>query len=253
MQAVADLGQRQDAHPRRRQLDRQRHAVEAPADLRRGGGVVVGEAEIGADLSRAVGEQLDRLVGQRQRRHPPTHLAGHPDRLTTRRHKRHRRAAALQADNQRRARVQQMLTVVQHQQHPTVADKPQQRVHRGAARLIGQAQRADHRDRHQIGIGDRRQIDQPHPAAESTGDLGGDLHRQARFADTARAGERHEPVVGQDLPHVVHFGFAAHETRELHRKMLGDNGFGVRSGGKSLRRSGWHSCTTRSRRGRSRS
>ena len=33
MQAVDDLGQRQGAHPRRRQLDRQRHAVEAPADL----------------------------------------------------------------------------------------------------------------------------------------------------------------------------------------------------------------------------
>ena len=62
MQAVADLGQRQHAHPRRRQLDRQRHAVEASADLRRGGGVVVGEAEIGADPSRTVVEQLDRLV-----------------------------------------------------------------------------------------------------------------------------------------------------------------------------------------------
>jgi hypothetical protein len=30
---------------------------------------------------------------------------------------------------------------------------------------------------------------------------------------------------GQDLPHVAHFGFAAHETRELCRKMLGGNGF----------------------------
>ena len=196
MQAVADLDQRQDAHPRRRQLDRQRHAVEAPADLRRGGGVLIGEAEIGPDLARAVGEQLDRLVGQRQRRHPPTHLATNPDRLTARRHKAHRRAAAQQGNNQRGTCVQQMLTVVQHQQHPTVADKPQQRVHRGAARLVGQAQRADHRDRHDIGIGDRRQIDQPHPAGESTGDLGRQLHRQARFTDTACAGERHEPVVG---------------------------------------------------------
>jgi len=67
----------------------------------------------------------------------------------------------LQGDNQRRTRVQQMLTVVQHQQDPTVADKPKQQVHRGAALLVGQAQRADHRDRHQIWIGDRRQIDQP--------------------------------------------------------------------------------------------
>ena len=67
-----------------------------------------------------------------------------------RRHNSHRRAAALQADNQRSARVQQMLAVVQHHQHPPVADKPQQQVHRGATLLVGQAQRADHRDRHQI-------------------------------------------------------------------------------------------------------
>jgi hypothetical protein len=58
-----------------------------------------------------------------------------------------------------------MLTVVQHRQHLTVTDETQQRLHRGAARLVRQAQRASHRDRHQIGIDDRRQIDVPHPVA----------------------------------------------------------------------------------------
>ena len=38
------------------------------------------------------------------------------------------------------------------------------------------------------------------PALESTGDLGRHLYRQARFANTARAGERHEPVASQGLP-----------------------------------------------------
>ena len=225
MQAIADLGQRQHPHPRRRQLDRQRHAVEAPADLRRGGRVVVGDFEGGPSKAGAVGEQLDRLVGQRQRRHPPAHLAGHPDRLTTGRHQRHRRAAAQQGNGERRGRVEQMLTVVQHQQHSTVTDETGERVHRGAARLIGQAQRADHRDRHDIGIGDRRQIHVPHRVAELAGHLGGDLRRQPCFTHTAGAGQGDEPVVGQQPAHVVHFGLAAHETRELHRKSRGDNGF----------------------------
>ena len=146
-----------------------------------------------------------------------------------------------------------MLAVVQHQQHPTFADKPQQHVHRGATLLVGQPQRADHRDRHQIGIGDRRQIDQPHPAAESTGDPCRHLHRQARFADTARAGECHEPVVGQDLPHVFDFGVAPDEALELHRKMRGHNGFRRAQRREVVAKVGADSCTTRSRRGRSRS
>ena len=41
VQAVEDLGQRQRAHPRGGQLDRQRHAVEPAADLGDGRGVVV--------------------------------------------------------------------------------------------------------------------------------------------------------------------------------------------------------------------
>ena len=46
-------------------------------------------------------------------------------------------AAPSSADDQRRACIQQMLAVVQHHQHLTVGDKPGERVHRGAARLIG--------------------------------------------------------------------------------------------------------------------
>jgi hypothetical protein len=63
-----------------------------------------------------------------------------------------------------------------------------------------------------------------HPAAELARNLASHLDPQARLTDTASSGERHEPVVGEYLPHVVHLGVSAHETRELDRKMLGDNG-----------------------------
>ncbi len=109
----------------------------------------------------------------------------------------------------------------------TVGDETGQGVHGGAPRLIGQPQCAGHRDRHHVGIGDRRQIHMPHPIrkpAELAGQLGRDLHRQPGFAGTARAGQRHQPVVRQQLPHLAYLRVAAHEAGELRRKMLGRNG-----------------------------
>ena len=140
MQAVDDLGQRQRAHPRRRQLDRQRHPVQAPTDLGHGGGVVVGDGEVGPGQSGAVGEQLDGVVGQRQRGHLPHRFARHAERLAARGEHGQPRRGTEQGDDQLRARLEQVLAVVQHQQHLAVTKVPQQGVHRRATRLIGQPQ-----------------------------------------------------------------------------------------------------------------
>ena len=64
MQAVEDLGQRQRPHPRRRQLDRQRHTIQAPADLAHRRGIVVADGEIGPSMAGPVGEQFDGFIGQ---------------------------------------------------------------------------------------------------------------------------------------------------------------------------------------------
>ena len=94
------------------------------------------------------------------------------------------------------------------------------------AGLVGQAQRACHRHRHHVGIGDRCQVDIPNPVGEFGRQVGGDLYRQARLARAARAGQRDEPVVGERLANAVHFRLASDETRQLHRKMFGGNGIG---------------------------
>ena len=75
--------------------------------------------------------------------------------------------------------------------------EPQQRVHRGAARLIRQPECTRHRHAHQLGVGDRRQIHIPHPAGKLARQLGRDLDRQPGFAHPARTGQRHHPVVSQ--------------------------------------------------------
>ena len=64
------------------------------------------------------------------------------------------------------------------------------------------------------------------PSRELAGELGRDLDREPGFADPARTGQRHQPVVGQQLPQLGQLRVAADETGELHRKMLGDNGVG---------------------------
>jgi hypothetical protein len=59
-----DLLGREHAHPRRGQLDRQRNAVEPPADLRDRGGVRVIEQERGKDRARAREKQTTCLGAQ---------------------------------------------------------------------------------------------------------------------------------------------------------------------------------------------
>ena len=216
MQAVEDLVQRQRTHARSRKFDRERHSVEPPADLVHRHGVLIGGGEIGPHPTRAVFEQLDRFVGQRQRGHPPCHLTGQPDRLTARRQQRQTRACFEQRQDEFRAGIEQMLAVVQHQQQLTLTDESDNRVHSRPARLVRKAECARHRNRDQIRIGDRREVDVPHPVAE----LPCDLNRQPRLTRTARAGKGDQPVVGQQPTHLGDLAFTADETRQLHWKTL---------------------------------
>ena len=225
-QAVEDLGQRHHAHARRRQLDPKGQTVQAVTDLAHGGGVVNADAEIGPGQPRTVDEEFDRFVRERQRRHPPGRFAGHPDRLTARREDRQLRAGAQERDDEFGARVEQVLAVVEHEEHRTVTEEPRKCVGCGAARLVREAERPDRRYRHHLGIGDRREIDEPHIAVELGCRLGGDLHRQPGLTDAARAGQGHQPVLGQGLDHVVRQGDATHEPRQLHGKAIGNDAAG---------------------------
>lgn len=159
MQAVHDLLQRQRPNTRRSKLDRQRHAVQAPADLLSQREIVVADTEVGAGVAGAVSEQLDGLVGHGQRRHPPAQLAGHPQRLTAGGQDRQPRARRQQRDHYGPAGVEQMLAIIKQQQRFALAEESDQQVHGGAARLIGQTQRACDGHRCDGRVGDRSQVD----------------------------------------------------------------------------------------------
>jgi hypothetical protein len=100
-----------------------------------------------------------------------------------------------------------------------------QRVHGGAARLVGQAQCAGRNGGHQIGVGDRREIHIPDAVGELVGDLARDLNCQPGFAYSASAGQSHQPVLGHQIPHLGQLRVAAYKAGQLRWKMLGNNSF----------------------------
>ena len=166
-QAVEYLGQRHHPHSRRRELDPQGQTVQTSADFAHGSGVGGGDTGVGPSQPRAVDEELDRFVGERQRRHPPGQLAGHPDRRTAGSQNRQPGARAQERVGQYTTRVDQVLTIVQHHQRVPVADESHERVHRGAARLVREAERAQHRYRDHLGIGSPARDPQTTPPPNS--------------------------------------------------------------------------------------
>ena len=79
-----------------------------------------------------------------------------------------------------------------------VGDESADRFDGGAAGLVGQLEGAGD-GRNNIGIGDRRQIDEDHPPLEHGLDFGGDLQRESGLARPTGPCQRHYPVVGQQF------------------------------------------------------
>ena len=223
MQAVKDLGHRQRAHPRRRQFDRQRYPIQSPADLRDGSRVVVRDGEVTLGQPGPVGEQFDRLIDHRQRRHPPRRLTRNTDRLTTCREHGQPRRRTQQSDDQLCARVQQVLAVVQHHQHSAIAHKAHHRVDRRAPGLIRQPQRTRHRQRRHRRIGDRRQVHIPDAIGVFGRQLVRDFYRQPRLAHPTGSGQGDQAVAGQQHAHLGNLGATADKAGELGRKITRSN------------------------------
>jgi hypothetical protein len=105
-----------------------------------------------------------------------------------------------------RAAIQQMLAVVQDQQNLPRLQMRAQQLSRRRASSFGHAERLCDRSRDQRGITDRGKFGEPHAITISVDDLGGGLHRQPGLADTARAGDRDQPLPRKeplDLDHLT--------------------------------------------------
>ncbi len=146
LQALEQLGRAHRRHPRGGQLDRQRHTVQAPADLHHRRSVLHGQREVGVHRAGPLHEQPHR-VGLGQRPRGPASGAGEgsdgtgrtrspstasPSRLVAKTTS--PAQSRSQGLDQLGHRLEQMLTVVQHHQQLLGAQKRGQRLLQGHPR-----------------------------------------------------------------------------------------------------------------------
>jgi hypothetical protein len=129
LKALGQLGRRQRPHPHGGELDRERDAVEPPAEPDHVGTVRVGDGEAGQRRGGAIGEQLDRVARRgvaagprhRQRAQPQHLLAGNVQRLPARRQDRDFVRRPQQLRGELRAGGSDVLAGVEDQQQPFAA------------------------------------------------------------------------------------------------------------------------------------
>ena len=223
---------REDPDPRRRQLDRQREPVEADADLRHRRGVLVGHLEARLDRSCALDEEGDglvlreaierremRRVRQAERWNRVLLLAGDAQRA----------AAARQHGEVRRRRQQirdrgsggdDLLEVVEDEQHAAIRDVLRQPLGSAAAGPVCEAQLLGDRGGDELGLGDRRELDEEHAVGMVVQRSGRNLQAESRLAGAARAGEGQQAAAPQQVEHLADLSLAPEEGRQPRRQVV---------------------------------
>ena len=157
IEAVQQLPHPQRLHPRRRQLDRQRHPVQPRHQPRHPGSGLLIEREMRVGAAGPVGEQRHRLrpaaplsgvrAGQGQRPQPVPRLPGHRQRLPAGRQHPHVITGRQQPGAQLRGRADHVLAVIQHQQQLLPGQHPRHRLGRRDTGLLAHPQRRRHHRR----------------------------------------------------------------------------------------------------------
>ncbi|MDP2711265.1 MAG: hypothetical protein Q8O56_08600 [Solirubrobacteraceae bacterium] len=230
-QAPGDLVRRQDADAGRRQLDRQRHPFDAATDRRDGRGGRVVEREARRRRSRAFGEQPYRLhrrqldgrrePGRRhgQRVHAPCHLAGDLQRLAARGQQLQVRALRQQRLGEARARGDEVLAVVEHEQHRSVAHmRGDRRLGRATGARFGTERRARRGGDERL-VGEAAELDEPDPVGVLPANPLGDREREARLPAPSRAGERDRAGSTQLVAHVLERARSPDEAGQRQREV----------------------------------
>jgi hypothetical protein len=206
-------------------------AVRPPADLG-DGGVALGGRRARVGGAGPLDEQPRRLVGG-QRRHQPGRLPGRAQRLAARGEHREPGAGAQQRVRDLRARRDEVLAVVEHEQHAPRADGAGRPGEGRLAVALGHGQRGRHLMGEERRVAQGGQVgpgDALGRAARRAGRASGRLARQPRLAAAAGAGERHEPRRAQQARELVDLPAASDEGGEVGRQRAEDGRGGRRIG-----------------------
>jgi len=225
IEPVRDVTQRKRSDPACRQLDRQRHPIEAMADGAHQADVGLGHPEprSGArgpcpeqPYRRACGRPFPRVVGtghwQRGQRKDRLHrecrgsACSPPARAA--RHWRSRqfpRGCGRRAAGARSCRESAV---------PCAAPARRRRCRPGAPRFGVHAERVGDRLGHQLCGCERRELDEPGPPGIPAGERAGDLHGQPALPDAGRAHQGHQPVAVEQLGELAALPMPAYELAE---------------------------------------
>ena len=233
-----NLFHRQDFDPGRRQLDCQRNAVEAAADIQQGGGISRSygkrrrhgkcpvqkqagcfAAHQGGGELRAAGSEAAH-IRQTQRRNCLDIFPGNSERGTAGRQNSQGGAGAEQCIRQGGTAFDQMLTGVQNEQERARLEILGQRLGDGPPRLFANPQHRRHCRCDQGRVGERGHLHKPDPVRIVFQQVGGGLERQPRLAAAPGAGEGQQPHGSQPRFDLRELRFAAHKRRQLLRQIV---------------------------------
>jgi len=179
----------------RRQLDRQRDAVESPADCCCDSCSAPVRREVRIRRPRSRYEQLDRAVSQQlihivgtfsrhsERWHPIQVLSFHSQRLTTSRQHAYRRIGMQKHLGHAGRCVDHVLAIVEHEHQLLPAERIRDTFGRHSARGEFEPKRRGHGDRDKLGIGERRELGDPGSIGKFRQKMPRDLDAEVRLAD----------------------------------------------------------------------
>ena len=188
------------------ELDGQRQAIKPATNLGDQRGVRVGQREVFDDRSHALDEQLHggegRRLGGRQsgrrlrgaeRCETVFVFARHPKRLPAGRQDVYARSSAEKSRRQAGHRLNEVHAIVEQQQHPIVSEGSDQ----GGKRIFGahfQTEHGRNRARHQAGVAERCQVDQPDAVFVVGSHALGDGEGDRGLADPSGPDDRHQAL-----------------------------------------------------------
>ncbi len=216
------------------QLERQGNTVQAPADLDHGVGVGRAQAETRLSSPSPLAEQGHRIRsleiveraggGKRQRRHLPGHLTGQPEELPAGHQHGQIGAGGQKRLDEAGRRLNEVLGVVEHEQHPfalEVFSEPVQGGIRGASQSGGRhSQGAGHGLRQQGRVMERPHVHPPDAVGEGVEHTRDGFQGQAALAASAEAGEGDEAGGLEQVPDVHQFPGPADKGGEGGRKVV---------------------------------
>ncbi len=215
VQAFGDLTRRQDVHPGRRELQGQGHPVEPEADLGHGRRVLRRQPESRVGVGGALREQPDggetaqfrhggqpARIRQPERGHPEGALAVTAQCLPAGREDGHAPAAGGDPCGQRRTRVDQVLAVVQYQQHLPGTELCDQVFQAVAGRREVQSQRGGDGFGHEVGFRQCGEVHEAGAVPEVFAPARRHGQREPGLAAAAGPGEGQQSAAGEQVLHL---------------------------------------------------